>query len=173
MVSCDKFNMGCDGGFLSLAWSYLYKTGVVSDTCMPYTSGLGTVKACPSTCSSGDAWKKYKCANKAVKSTGVAAIKSDIYANGPVETGFTVYADFMNYESGVYYHVTGRQEGGHAVKIIGWGHDADSGFDYWICANSWNTDWGENGFFRIKQGDCGIDDAAYGCTPAAANEEFF
>jgi len=49
----------------------------------------------------------------------------------------------MNYDSGVYYHVSGRVEGGHAVKIIGWGHDNASGLDYWICANSWNTSWGE------------------------------
>jgi cathepsin B len=48
----------------------------------------------------------------------------------------------MNYKSGVYKHETGRKEGGHAVKIIGWGTDADSKLDYWLCANSWNTDWG-------------------------------
>jgi len=70
--------------------------------------------------------------------------------NGPVETGFTVYADFMNYKSGIYKYVSGRQEGGHAVKIIGWG--VEGGVKYWICANSWNTNWGENGFFRIEEG---------------------
>jgi len=48
----------------------------------------------------------------------------------------------MNYASGVYYHRTGGVMGGHAVKILGWGHDAASGLDYWLCANSWNTSWG-------------------------------
>jgi len=103
-----------------------------------------------------------------VKATTAAEIKSEIYANGPVETGFTVYADFMNYESGVYYHVSGAQEGGHAVKILGWGHDEASGLDYWLCANSWNTTWGEKGFFRIKVGDCDIDKTVFGCTPDLA-----
>jgi len=70
----------------------------------------------------------------------------------------------MNYQSGIYHHVTGRQLGGHAVKIIGWG--VESGTKYWICANSWNTSWGEQGFFRIKEGDSGIDNAAFGCTPS-------
>src|SRR5690606_32401305 len=103
MVSCDKYNFGCDGGYLALAWSYLYNTGCVSDNCMPYTSKLGKVAACPNDCTaSGETWRKYKCAEKAVKASGVSAIKSEIYTNGPVETGFTVYADFMNYESGVY-----------------------------------------------------------------------
>jgi len=69
----------------------------------------------------------------------------------------------MNYAGGVYQHVSGRVEGGHAVKILGWGTDA--GVNYWLCANSWGPKWGESGFFRIKQGDCGIDEATYGCTP--------
>ena len=45
--------------------------------------------------------------------------------------------------SGVYQHVTGTYLGGHAVRILGWG--SENGTDYWTVANSWNTDWGENG----------------------------
>jgi len=104
-----------------------------------------------------------------VKATSIADIQSDIYANGPVETGFTVYADFMSYESGIYQHVKGLQQGGHAVKIIGWGHDDESGLDFWTVANSWSEDWGEQGFFRIAHGDSGIDDATYGCVAAVPN----
>jgi cathepsin B len=76
-----------------------------------------------------------------------------------METGFTVYEDFMNYKNGVYSHTTGKQLGGHAVKIVGWGEN------YWICANSWGPSWGEEGFFKIKFGDCGIDQAVYACIP--------
>jgi cathepsin B len=74
-----------------------------------------------------------------------------------METGFTVYEDFMNYKSGVYKHQTGSQLGGHAVKIVGWGDG------YWIVANSWGTSWGEKGFFNIAFGNCGIDSAVYAC----------
>jgi cathepsin B len=88
-----------------------------------------------------------------------------------METGFTVYADFMNYKSGVYYHVSGRMEGGHAVKIVGWG--TEGGLDYWLCANSWNTSWGIDGFFKIKMGDCGIDQAVYACTPDVKSAMIF
>ena len=42
-------------------------------------------------------------------------------ANGPVETGFTVYEDFMNYSSGIYKRKSNVVLGGHAVKIVGWG----------------------------------------------------
>jgi len=40
--------------------------------------------------------------------------------NGPVEAAFTVYSDFLSYKSGVYKHVSGDEEGGHAIKILGW-----------------------------------------------------
>lgn len=80
-----------------------------------------------------------------------------------METAFTVYSDFMNYAGGIYEHVSGYYEGGHAVKIIGWG--VENGVEYWTCANSWGSSWGEDGFFRIKKGECGIDSTVYACTP--------
>jgi len=43
--------------------------------------------------------------------------------NGPVEGSFTVYEDFLSYKSGVYVHTTGSEEGGHAIKILGWGNE--------------------------------------------------
>ena len=57
----------------------------------------------------------------------------------------------MNYKTGVYKHTTGYLEGGHAVKLIGWG--TENGEDYWLCANSWNTSWGEQGFFKMAISD--------------------
>jgi cathepsin B len=59
--------------------------------------------------------------------------------------------------TGVYQHVTGPALGGHAIRILGWG--VENGTPYWLIANSWNTDWGDNGYFRILQGrnECGIE----------------
>jgi len=86
-----------------------------------------------------------------------------------MEGAFTVYEDFFNYKSGVYYHVSGGVAGGHAIKVLGWG--VENGLNYWLCANSWGTSWGLTGFFKIKQGDCGINQQVYGCTPSVAAEE--
>ena len=87
------------------------------------------------------------------------AIKREIYKNGPLEASYTVYADFLSYKSGVYQHVTGKKLGGHAVRILGWGVDKTTSTPYWLIANSWNTDWGDHGFFKIKRGnnECEIE----------------
>ena len=89
---------------------------------------------------------------------GEENIMKEIYENGSVEGSFEVYEDFADYESGVYQHITGENLGGHAIKIIGWGV-TDDGIKYWIIANSWGTNWGEKGFFRIVRGqdECGIE----------------
>ena len=54
----------------------------------------------------------------------------------------------------------------HGVLIVGYGHDEATGLDYWLLKNSWNTTWGDKGFFKIARdaddlkkdyiGTCGI-----------------
>ena len=75
----------------------------------------------------------------------------------PLITCFTVYADFYSYHSGIYHHVSGALEGGHCVCCIGY----DDAKRYWICKNSWNTTWGDHGFFNIAYGQVGIDAAMW------------
>lgn len=60
--------------------------------------------------------------------------------------------------SGVYSYKRGELEGGHAIKIIGWG--VENGTNYWLCSNSWSRQWGENGMFKILRGknECHIEE---------------
>lgn len=48
---------------------------------------------------------------------------------------------------GVYQHVSGKYIGGHAIKLLGWGYENSTA--YWLAANSWNTDWGDDGIIII------------------------
>ena len=52
-----------------------------------------------------------------------------------------------------------RQLPGGAEEILGWQDDpAVKNGGSWICRNSWGEKWGENGYFKIAYGECGIDD---------------
>ena len=80
-------------------------------------------------------------------------MQKEIMTNGPIQVAFMVYKSFMSYKSGVYskHFWELLPEGGHAVKIVGWG--TESGTDYWLVANSWDTTWGLDGYFKIKRGN--------------------
>jgi len=47
MVSCDTSNFACNGGNIRSAWLYLQNSGVVTEACLPYSSGDGSVEECP------------------------------------------------------------------------------------------------------------------------------
>lgn len=183
LTCCTACGFGCNGGFPASAWSYFKSTGLVSggqynshEGCRPYTIAACEhhVNGSRPPCHEGGSTPK--CLKKCESSYSVpypndkhygtstyslaekpSQIMADIMAHGPVEAAFTVYADFPSYKSGVYQHVSGAQLGGHAVKVIGWGEE--NGTPYWLVANSWNTDWGANGFFKILRGknECGIE----------------
>ncbi|XKL62022.1 hypothetical protein PGB90_001855 [Kerria lacca] len=189
LVSCCRIcGFGCNGGFPGAAWSYWVRDGIVSggsygsnQGCQPYeiepcehhTNGSrpscdskkSRTPKCHKTCESN-----YKISydedlhygSKAYSISGnEESIKLEIYNHGPVEAAFTVYDDFLSYKSGVYQHVKGHALGGHAIRIIGWGVDESTKTPYWLVANSWNTDWGDNGLFKIRRGndECGIENA--------------
>jgi cathepsin B len=128
------------------------------ESCYPYVCGdYGYETMCPTECIDPTLpFAHFQCAKHSESyPVKVNDIKKEIFNNGPVESGMLVYADFLNYESGIYEYVTGDYVGGHAIKIIGWGkHTEEDGdvVDYWLCANSWGTDWGEDGYFKIKMG---------------------
>ena len=70
---------------------------------MPYTSGAGKVETCPSKCADGSTFKRYKCKDDSVVVARTPnAIKTELFNNGPMDTHFTVYLDFMSYDSGIY-----------------------------------------------------------------------
>lgn len=84
---------------------------------------------------------------------------------GPIDATFSVYEDFRSYKEGIYHHVTGKFQGLHSVKVIGYG--SEKGVDYWLVQNSWGTKWGMNGLFKIKRGsdECGIERDFYAGDP--------
>jgi len=98
------------------------------------------------------------------------AMMQEIYKNGPITGMFFVHKSFLSYKSGVYkagLFFKDPMLGGHAIKIMGWG--TENGTPYWLVANSWNSDWGDNGFFKIERGtnQCQIENPIINGGPVA------
>jgi len=175
-------DQGCNGGQVGDPWSYWHSKGVVTgglykdpDTCLPYsippcehhTTGprpqcadmhFSTPK-CVRTCTNSSIVydKDKQFGDRPYSVSGVKNIMQELVDHGPVEAAFSVYSDFEAYKGGVYQHHSGSFLGGHAISIIGYG--TENGTPYWLIRNSWNDDWGENGYFRILRGknECGIE----------------
>ena len=78
-------------------------------------------------------------------------VMEEIMEYGPVSAIMDVYDDFESYKDGVYVvNPDAEKKFWHVVRIIGWG--VENGVKYWHAANSFNTFWGENGFFKIRRG---------------------
>jgi cathepsin B len=140
---------------------------------MPACDDIDSYKTpqCAKTCTEsnyGTAFSKDKhFAKDSYSVKGEANMQKELMEKGTLSVSMTVYEDFEAYTSGVYQHVTGKNLGGHAIKMVGWG--VDNGVKYWTCVNSWNDSWGENGQFRIKRGnnECGIEDGVVAGTVVA------
>lgn len=167
LTSCDKQNLACQGGWLQKAWAFMENNGIVTNNCMPYTSGNLAVPSCPSSFPNCQTYRVRASTTRTVNT--IAAIQDAIYNGGPVSAAFTVYNDFYSYTSGVYRHVAGGVVGGHAIELVGWGVASD-GTPYWIAKNSWGVNWGMSGYFWIKRGnnECGIESNVVFGTPSVS-----
>ncbi|EYC28864.1 hypothetical protein Y032_0007g3465 [Ancylostoma ceylanicum] len=172
VLSCCFSNcgFGCRGGYVARALGYAWRHGISSggpygakNACQPYafypcgqhknqpyygpcSNRLWPTPTCRRTCQLGYPipFEKDKIFNKETFFifSNETHIKHEIMTRGPVVATYTIYQDFNYYKKGIYIHKQGGMTGAHAVKIIGWGKEND--VPYWLVANSWNTDWGED-----------------------------
>jgi len=153
-------------------------TGGVSDWqeapgCQPWPQGgvpLSTTGTeCPASCADGNSIVTKAYGSQAYKlPADETAIMTEIYLYGPVIGAFFFYQDFDEYSSGVYKKSYGAQDGGHAIKIVGWG--VENGVNYWLIQNSWGTMRGEKGFFKFERGEngVGLESMVYAAVPREA-----
>jgi len=149
-----------NGWWPDKALNFFQSQGVTEEAYYPYTAG-------DQNCSGRLAGWESRITKIAgySKINGIEAIKQYVATKGPVEACYTVYEDFFNYRTGIYRHVTGQSRGGHCVCIVG--YNTAGGF--WICKNSWGTNFGESGYFKIAFGQCGIEGQVYGPTAIVNN----
>jgi C1A family cysteine protease len=126
--------------------------GVPEEACFPYTAGDQECAACAD-------WEGQATTIEAWRPLDTPAEMKDwIATHGPTVASMVVYEDFQHYRGGIYSYVSGEKLGGHCICIVGY----DDERRFWIAKNSWNTGWGEEGFFRIAYGQCAIDSGMLG-----------
>lgn len=160
IVSCSEYAQGCEGGFPYLiAGKYAEDFGVVEESCYTYE---GKDSSCKNTTSC----KRYYATNYQYVGGYYGACNEDLMKvqlvkNGPMSVSFEVLEDFFSYSGGIYHHTgLGRNLGkfdpfqltNHAVLLVGYGQDGETGEKFWSVKNSWGESWGENGYFRIRRG---------------------
>mmetsp|Transcript_35521 Transcript_35521/g.43889 ORF Transcript_35521/g.43889 Transcript_35521/m.43889 type:complete len:338 (-) Transcript_35521:70-1083(-) len=158
LVDCAKNgNMGCQGGSMDLAFSYLEKHNVCSESSYPYLAAQGT---CQESSCSVAVPKGSITGFKDVSAKDMDALMQAVSEN-PVSVA--IEADqmaFQLYKGGILTQECGTKLD-HGVLVVGYG--TENGVDYWKVKNSWGADWGENGYIRMKRGvpkdgECGIKD---------------
>ena len=158
MLSCSPGD--CGGWFWLQTLKWIKSNGTIPESCLPYEADdtIPCDDKCPE-------WRGllvgidgyYKV------SSNVSVIQSALIQYGPLPCTMKVYDDFYpNYTGGVYKYTWGDLVFGHCITIVGynnsWGGENEG---YWICKNSWGTDWGEDGWFRIAYGECKIENQVY------------
>ena len=143
LVDCNKgFNEGCNGGAQEAAFRYLKKHSIETEQAYRYTGRDGKCKYDESKATGVKVgtWKKVKKNNgsELTKAIVKAPIAVSVDASGPA---------FMNYSRGIFTHKPRKCRLDHAVLAVGYGEE--NGQQYVIMKNSWNTDWGEDGYMKV------------------------
>ncbi len=190
-INLDAHTSGaCNGNSLFTAMDFLYSIGCVSETCVsrglfkkyniPDIADIVSSESVPM-CQTIIGNNYDRCMDRSRTpcfyrtivgyqvDSDVESIKQEMYKWGPVVGGFKVYENFLNkYDGKTIYTGPEKDEkevGGHSVEIVGWGKE--NGVDFWWLCNSWGTDWGLSGLFKMKMNipECELEKNVVGFIP--------
>jgi len=162
-VACSTTDYGCSGGWPFWALADMlaspYQGRIDSEAGYPYTSGGGENGVCTfGTKDVGATIKSYKSyCNEQTAACTEPQMQQLMMQYGPLSV--CLNASPMQFYTGGVDNPTDCDptQIDHCVTMVGWGVDA--GTPFWRIKNSWNTNWGEQGYYRLIRGTgaCGIN----------------
>jgi C1A family cysteine protease len=163
LVDCDSYNAGCNGGWPTYSLRYVKEKGVIYENAYPYISGVTNLAY---NCQYSQNKPNFILDSYQVCDFGSCTRNQILYmlSFGPVIGVVNGEANgvFQNYGGGVLNPASCGNIN-HAVVIAGYDYDSTGG--YYIVRNSWGTNWGEKGYYRIRFNNttqtCKMDSAAW------------
>lgn len=181
IISCDKVDQGCNGGDTPTAYKYVVKAGGI-DTAKDYpdkSHNSGQTGKCTwdkdkAVSISGFTYATTPCKRGSCKHQDEDQMAASVAAHGPVSVCVNAgAAGWQTYKQGVFKKRCGAavSDLDHCVQVVGYDQSGDT--PYWIVRNSWNTDWGIEGYMHLAMGKnlCGIADEATIATADAGSED--
>jgi C1A family cysteine protease len=168
--SCDTDDYGCNGGWPSSAFEYIESAGgLATAAAYPYTDSDGTTSACKARFTvaggqvTGWSYATPECRAGSCSNQNEATLIANL-ATQPIS--IVVDASKWSYYAGNGFFPTSACSSSlssldHAVQLVGYSNYGSSS-GYYIVRNSWNTDWGVDGYIYLPIGSnaCGIADIA-------------
>jgi len=164
MLSCTENPYECGGqgmckgatGELGLAWLENVGTngGLYPMSHQKYTAAP-TPDSCPGAQSKSflqvrseagvsiQGWKK-------IQENNAHEMMKHLVTVGPLVASVVGDPSLQSYSSGVIDQCPSPIID-HAVLMMGYGRDDEQGLKYWKIRNSWGTNWGEKGYFRLQR----------------------
>ena len=159
LLDCSYLNHGCQGGSMDLAFQFVTRNGLCTNSSYPY-------QAMREECQKRDCDSVVQISNYSDVTQNNEIALSRAVSRQPVSVAIQANKrSFQLYQSGIYSDFECGTKLDHGVLIVGYGTDREGfgqSMDYWIIKNSWGPEWGDNGYIRIQRnidderGLCGI-----------------
>merc|ERR1719215_886541 len=147
---------GCRGATASLAFNHTVDKGIMTIWDYPYESGTSGRTG---TCKEQGHWPIAGITGFVeLPKNDANALMEAVAFKGPISISVDASLWYL-YESGIFNHCNKTNPDiNHAVQLMGYGMENST--KYWLVRNSWGTEYGENGYIRLRRHDvetCGDD----------------